>query len=273
MSIHLSKERTMHTVFTGAALLTVILLFTILDHALHGLQDRWSVPDYYFRNKIPYGFLWAVVGLYLCRRWRSVWARALVVAGVVSVTLQFRYFIEGYPLDFVFIFLLVHFVILAVLLAGMFRVLKSVELTQTIPMKKTLIVIVVLAVVAIAAYMLVFKGSSPSAVYPTPTPSVSMTSTPTATPKVTPTTSLKATVDIKNFAFNPTTLTVKVGTRVTWTNNDTVAHFVISDSGMTLSSGTMAPGQTYSVTFTTPGTTTYHCNIHPSMIGTVVVTP
>jgi plastocyanin len=79
------------------------------------------------------------------------------------------------------------------------------------------------------------------------------------------------TVSIKGFAFNPSTLTVPVGTTVTWTNDDSTSHTVTSDSGSELSSGSISPGQTYSHTFNTAGTFDYHCRIHTSMKGNVIV--
>jgi amicyanin len=78
-------------------------------------------------------------------------------------------------------------------------------------------------------------------------------------------------VDIKNFAFSPSTLTIKVGETVTWTNDDSTSHTVTSDSGSELGSGSISPGQTYSHTFNTAGTFDYHCSIHTSMKGEVIV--
>lgn len=80
-------------------------------------------------------------------------------------------------------------------------------------------------------------------------------------------------VSIKNFAFAPSALTVKAGTTVTWTNQDSEAHTVTSrDTGGALHSAPLNPGQTYSYTFTTPGTYDYLCTIHPFMTATVTVT-
>lgn len=79
-------------------------------------------------------------------------------------------------------------------------------------------------------------------------------------------------VSIENLSFVPTSLTVKAGTTVTWTNNDSTSHTVTSLTGSELSSGTLGVGQTYSHTFTTAGTYQYHCTIHTSMTGTVIVT-
>lgn len=82
------------------------------------------------------------------------------------------------------------------------------------------------------------------------------------------------TVIIKNFAFDPSSLTVKSGTAVKWTNQDGTSHTIVSDtsSPVAFSSDSLASGASYSFTFTQPGTYTYHCSIHPSMKGTIIVT-
>lgn len=80
-------------------------------------------------------------------------------------------------------------------------------------------------------------------------------------------------VSIKNFAFSPAAITVKVGTTVTWTNNDSTTHTVTStDSPVSFDSGNLAPGKTYSFTFTKAGGYKYHCSIHTDMVGSVTVT-
>jgi plastocyanin len=104
---------------------------------------------------------------------------------------------------------------------------------------------------------------------PTPTPTSAPTTAPTPTPTTAPT-STGNSVSIKNFAFSPASLTVKVGTKITWTNNDTVTHTVTADKGA-FNSGPLAPGSTFSFTFTKAGTYSYHCNIHPYMMATIVV--
>jgi plastocyanin len=82
------------------------------------------------------------------------------------------------------------------------------------------------------------------------------------------------TVVIKNFAFDPSSLTVKSGTAVKWTNQDGTSHTIVSDTGspVAFSSDSLASGASYSFTFTQPGTYTYHCSIHPSMKGKIIVT-
>jgi plastocyanin len=81
------------------------------------------------------------------------------------------------------------------------------------------------------------------------------------------------TIKIENFAFGPTVATVKVGTTVTWTNNDTDPHTVTSMDNGPIKSPTMQQGDKFTYTFTTPGKFEYLCTIHPFMTATVVVTP
>ena len=79
-------------------------------------------------------------------------------------------------------------------------------------------------------------------------------------------------VNINNFAFAPTTLTIPVGTTVTWTNQDEEPHTVVSNDGSTFHSPGMGTNGTYTFTFTNAGTFDYVCSIHPFMHGSVVVT-
>lgn len=79
-----------------------------------------------------------------------------------------------------------------------------------------------------------------------------------------------ASVTLQNFSFQPSTMMVPVGTTVTWTNMDNVAHTSTSDNGA-WDSGPINTGASYHHTFTTAGTFTYHCTFHPYMHGTIVV--
>jgi len=81
------------------------------------------------------------------------------------------------------------------------------------------------------------------------------------------------TVTIQNFAFLPGDITIKKGTTVTWTNNDSTAHSVNeTDNQKGPDSGDLNPGDKYSFTFDQTGTFKYRCNLHPEMLGTVTVT-
>ena len=78
-------------------------------------------------------------------------------------------------------------------------------------------------------------------------------------------------VTIQGDVFSPSSLTVKVGDTVTWTNNDNHDHTVTSDTG-TFNSVNIANGSTFSFTFNTAGTYSYYCNIHTIMKANIVVT-
>ena len=75
---------------------------------------------------------------------------------------------------------------------------------------------------------------------------------------------------LTNRAYTPDELNVAVGTTVTWMNADSVSHTSTSDAAG-WNSGIVAPGQQFSVAFPTVRSFSYHCAIHPGMIGTVVV--
>jgi plastocyanin len=80
-----------------------------------------------------------------------------------------------------------------------------------------------------------------------------------------------AAVTMKNIAFAPASVTVKVGQRVTWTNDDAVAHNVTATSGASFRSSDFGQGATFSFTPTSAGTIHYVCTLHPGMEGTIVV--
>lgn len=77
---------------------------------------------------------------------------------------------------------------------------------------------------------------------------------------------------MQNIAFNPSALTVTVGTTVPWTNEDSTNHTVTFIDISGVDSGTLTRGQTFSYTFSTAGTFHYYCRIHgAAMSGTITV--
>lgn len=83
------------------------------------------------------------------------------------------------------------------------------------------------------------------------------------------------TVSMKDIQFVPKTITAKVGQKITWTNNDSVAHTVTKNKGFKgagPASDTVDPGATYSFTPKKAGTIPYFCQIHPGQTGTIIVT-
>jgi plastocyanin len=113
------------------------------------------------------------------------------------------------------------------------------------------------------------QSSSPS----TTSPTAPCTPTPTNPECVNPPNLL--TVTIKNRAFSPSPVMVKVGQTVNWLNSDTIVHSAV-DPGV-FDIGNIAPTSAHSdngdgVTFNTVGTYNYHCGVHPSETATVIVT-
>lgn len=79
-------------------------------------------------------------------------------------------------------------------------------------------------------------------------------------------------VDIKDFLFAPESATVAVGSTITWTNQDSAVHSVVSaEKGVFASNPTMEQGATFSFTADKAGTIDYICGIHNYMKGTIVV--
>ena len=75
---------------------------------------------------------------------------------------------------------------------------------------------------------------------------------------------------IQNFAFEPATLTIKVGEKVTWVNKDEEPHTATA-TDKRFASKTLDTGDRFSTEFTMPGTYKYYCALHPKMTGQIVV--
>lgn len=135
-------------------------------------------------------------------------------------------------------------------------------------MKSTTIIILIVAILAVAAigYFLFKKNyQSPSSTGPSP----SQPETVTPIPSITPTgNGQNGVITISNFAFNPQIDTITAGTTVKWINEDNAPHKIKSD---TFNSETLSKGDSYEFTFTTKGTYSYSCAIHPFMTGQIIV--
>ena len=77
-------------------------------------------------------------------------------------------------------------------------------------------------------------------------------------------------VQIHDFQFTPATITVPVGTTVTWTNGDDTLH-TVTEADRRFASPGLDPGGVFSYTFANPGRYTYFCSLHPHMTATVIV--
>lgn len=80
-------------------------------------------------------------------------------------------------------------------------------------------------------------------------------------------------ISINNAKYRPKNLTIKVGTTLTWTNNDSVPQSVISDAPGLFDSGLVQPGGTFSYTFSQAGTFPYHSTATTTTFGSITVTP
>lgn len=150
--------------------------------------------------------------------------------------------------------------------------------------RSLLIAIIAVVVLLLGGALFAMNRNNKSTPTPSPSPTTNTSTTPpasnnestsgTTTPPETPPSASSANIiNIKNNIFSPSQITVKKGEAVTWTNNDTVAHTVtddLSDVGGP-NSGTVEPGQSYTFTFEKTGSFQYHCKIHTSMRGTIVV--
>ena len=78
-------------------------------------------------------------------------------------------------------------------------------------------------------------------------------------------------IEIKDFAFNPQTITVKSGDKITWINRDEEPHTVVSVGKKFQRSSGLDTDQEFSIIAGAPGTYEYFCSVHPKMTGTIVV--
>ena len=79
------------------------------------------------------------------------------------------------------------------------------------------------------------------------------------------------TIKMQNIAFDPKAVTVKVGQKITWTNDDSVDHNVTADSGADFKSDNFGKDGTFEFTPDKAGTIKYECTIHPGMTATLTV--
>jgi plastocyanin len=113
--------------------------------------------------------------------------------------------------------------------------------------------------VAVLVGAVVMIGGCASYSAPSPTPASAQTSTAS-----------QNNIAMKGLAFNPASLTIVKGAKVTWTNDDSTTHTVTSDTGA-FDSGNLSPSNTFTHQFNDAGTFPYHCTIHPFMKGTISV--
>lgn len=140
-------------------------------------------------------------------------------------------------------------------------------------MKKTMLIIVILLIVGIGIYYLVSMSNKYKLNEQTENPDKALVSTKTSFPVEPAKENIPSdmTVRISSSGFTPSVLTILPKTEVTWVNTDSVPHTITSDTPGLIESGNILPGQSYVFKFQDVGTIKYHCSIHPSMKGRIVV--
>lgn len=142
-------------------------------------------------------------------------------------------------------------------------------------MKRSAIIVVTIIVLSLVIGTMLYLNSSKSnmpSMQPASTSTTPSSSTNTST---SPSQASMSTdkVSISNFSFSPSSITVKKGTTVTWTNLDDTNHTVTENDGKQgPASASLAKNATYAFTYTQTGTFSYHCTFHPMMVATVTVT-
>jgi plastocyanin len=102
---------------------------------------------------------------------------------------------------------------------------------------------------------------------PSPTPTVATSPTPTQVVQV------KIIEKNDKYSFDPATVTVPKGAQIVWTNTTDAPHTVTSDTSTFGTTNNLTQNQTFMMIFNTAGTYAYHCEIHPYMKATIIVTP
>ena len=110
-----------------SVILFIILLFTLVDYFIHLLSEEYSIPPYYFRNKIIFGTIIGLIIHFFIKKQKPL-VKSLIFSAMISILLQIRYFLEGYSRTFVFEFLFFHFLILLPISFIVFILLKILEL-------------------------------------------------------------------------------------------------------------------------------------------------
>jgi len=134
----------------------------------------------------------------------------------------------------------------------------------------TIPTLVTAGILAIAAAGCASSGSTPAASAPASAAGAASAAASTAGACAPASGQGQVAVSIKDFAFNPATITAKVGQTITFTNQDTTDH-TATVSGGACTTGHITPGSASGLTFSAPGTYAFACAIHPSMTGTITV--
>ena len=103
-------------------MLIVVLVATTIDYVVHSLSESFYVSFDYFTNKVFFATIWGIVGVFVFRNYiKNPTKLAIATSAFIAVVLQTKYFLQGYPLFFVFLFMFLHFLMFLVPSIPIFR--------------------------------------------------------------------------------------------------------------------------------------------------------
>ena len=103
-------------------MLIVVLVATTIDYIVHSLNESFYVSFDYFTNKVIFATVWGIVGLFIFRNYiKNPTKLAIATSAFIAVVLQTKYFLQGYALFFVFLFMFLHFLMFLVPSIPIFR--------------------------------------------------------------------------------------------------------------------------------------------------------
>lgn len=98
-----------HNIKVLALMILIVLSATGIDWLAHQISPAYEVPSDYFRNKIIYATIWGLLGLMAMPTENNMTRKAAWISFMIAVVLQTRYFLQGYDLPFVALFVFIHF--------------------------------------------------------------------------------------------------------------------------------------------------------------------
>src|SRR3989344_6849475 len=114
------KKQTTRIIATFLLIFVVVLIFTFIDFLFHSISSEYSVPSWYFRNKIIFETIYVCLAYWLFRKLNPALS-SFLTAVITSTLLQARYYFLGFNLEFVILFWGIHALILWPLLWLLFE--------------------------------------------------------------------------------------------------------------------------------------------------------
>lgn len=124
-----------HNIKILALMILIVLTATGIDWMAHQISPAYAVPPEYFRNKIIYASIWAIIGLFTLRNQNNVTKKAVWISLFIAIILQTKYFLQGYSLSFVLLFIPIHFIAFLLPMMAVFKTFPELFGSQPSPEK------------------------------------------------------------------------------------------------------------------------------------------